>query len=226
MVRLAQRLGKRTVIVNHSLEIGDPLLRNLISYVYRQADFVVVRDKQSYFEAVALGVEEECLCEAPDLVFVVAANWATNLDNQRDLPQRAPIGLSINGIEAYGGANEWDELLSCLARPNRPLVFISDAMHRDRAFAEDLQNRHEIHVPGHQPTYTELQTIYSCFGALVASRLHPSILAISTGTPVITIEPSIFKLTAIFEQMSYPYGTEDPGAQAEQIGWLQRLDTR
>jgi exopolysaccharide biosynthesis predicted pyruvyltransferase EpsI len=67
---------------------------------------------------------------------------------------------------------------------------------------------------------------YSRFGALVASRLHSSILAISTGTPVITIEPSVFKLTAIFEQMSYPYGTEDPGAQAGQIGWLQRLDTR
>jgi polysaccharide pyruvyl transferase WcaK-like protein len=222
MVRLAQRLGKRTVVVNHSIEIADPLLRDLVSYVYRQADFIVVRDKKSYAEAIKLGVNSKRLGEAPDMVFVAADNIATDSDNQRDLPQLAPIGLSINGVEAYSGTNEWDKLLYWLASLNRPLVFISNAMHRDRAFAEDLQKRHQIHVPDHQPTYTELQTTYSCFGALVASRLHSSILAISSGTPVISIEPSVFKLTAIFEQMSYPYGTEDPRRR----GWADRVATK
>jgi polysaccharide pyruvyl transferase WcaK-like protein len=217
MVRLAQRLGKRTVIVNHSLEISDALLRELVSYVYGHADFVIVRDSRSYREALNLGISKHRLREAPDIVFLTANNPPTESTIQ--LPDSAPIGLSLNGVEANIGTDEWDILLSSLARLSRPLVFVSNAIHRDRVFAKKLQRRYQMKIIERQPSYTELQSIYSNFAALISSRLHSSILAIIRGTPVISIEPSVFKLTAVLEQMCYPYETEDP----RRPGWADRV---
>jgi len=171
---------------------------------------------------LALGVSKDRLGQAPDLVFLTAIDAPLDLTAQDNLVERAPVGLSINGLEAYSGTDEWDILLSFLVGLNRPLVFVSNAIHRDRLFAKELQQRYPIKVIHHQLSYTELQTMYSSFAVLIASRLHSSILAISRGTPVISIEPSVFKLTAILEQMSYPYQTEDPRFP----GWAERATSK
>jgi polysaccharide pyruvyl transferase WcaK-like protein len=54
---------------------------------------------------------------------------------------------------------------------------------------------------------------------LISSRLHAAILAISAGVAVISIEPQLFKLTSIFEQMRYPYRTDN----LLRAGWSKRV---
>jgi hypothetical protein len=54
---------------------------------------------------------------------------------------------------------------------------------------------------------------------VVSSRLHASILALCGGTPVITLEPSVFKLTAIFQPLNYPIPTDTITRE----GWAQRV---
>lgn len=217
LLRIAQRQGRRTAVVNHSLEVSDPNLRRLVAHVYSQADYVGLRDAKSIATACELGVPEDRLAEAPDLVFLAARRAGP--PGEKGVPSGA-IALAINGLEAMVGTDEWDRLVDGLASFGRPLLFVSNAMNHDVAFARSLAAR----VPGaqvidHQPGYQDLRAYYRACSVLISSRLHASVLALAEGVPVVSIEPSVFKLTAIFQQMDYPIPTE----RLQVSGWANRV---
>ena len=203
MVRVAQLLGKKTAVVNHSLELENDNLEAVVAHVYVKADLITVRDAPSLQIARDMGVDAGRVAEAPDLVFLSAHPGRT-----RPAPD-APIGLSINGLQALAGHDEWPAFMEGLVALRRPLIFVSNAMNHDMAFARSLAARWPIEILDNQPTHTELREIYGRCALLISSRLHASILAIGAGTPVVSIEPQVFKLTAIFDQLDYPIATEN-----------------
>lgn len=214
MVRIAQLLGRRTAIVNHSLEIESDLLKRIVAHVYRQADAIVVRDRPSLEIALGMGMDPGRVAEAPDLVFLTPqAPYAAQVRHP------GAIGLAVNGLQAMAGFDEWSSLLDRLEHTGRPLVFVSNAMNHDLDFALRLAEGRDITVIRRQPSHAELADIYQGMGVLISSRLHASILALSAGTPVVAIEPQVFKLTAIFEQMAYPIRGENVHAE----GWGLRV---
>lgn len=219
LVRLAQLNGVRTYIVNHSLEIADEKLRYLIKHVYTNADYVVLRDKQSCQEAVKLGVDESNIREIPDMVFLAAETDAKVAPPAAEAFPKGAIGLAINGLEANTGHDEWDELMSGLKAFNLPVVFLSNAMNHDIEFAYRLAAKYEMKVVARQPTYREIRGFYSDLGVLISSRLHSSIIALSENVPVMTIEPSRFKLTGIFDQLGYPVKT----LRLDKRGWARHM---
>lgn len=218
LVRLAQLNGAKTYIVNHSLEIADEKLRYLIKHVYINADYVVLRDKQSCREAKMLGVKEGRIREIPDMVFLSAETDVKVSPPPVEAFPKGAIGLAINGLEANNGHDEWDELMSGLKAFNLPVVFLSNAMNHDLDFACKLADKHELTVVKRQPTYREIRGFYCDLGVLISSRLHSSIIALSEDVPVMTIEPSTFKLTGIFDQLGYPVKT----LRLEKPGWAKR----
>ncbi|WP_165799646.1 polysaccharide pyruvyl transferase family protein [Sphingomonas oleivorans] len=220
ILRIAQRLGKRTAIINHSIEISDPRLRELVKHVYCNADYVGVRDAQSVQEALKLGVEAGRIHESPDLVFLASIPDAIKIAPADAIPEGA-IGISINGLEAMRGQDEWDDFFARIKTLGREFVYLSNAMNHDLELAHQFAARHGGIVIERQPTYRELRGFYGRMGVLVSSRLHASILALCEGTPVISIEPSVFKLTAIFEQMNYSIPTDN----LAHAGWWKRLST-
>lgn len=217
LVRLAQLTGAKTYVVNHSLEIADEKLRYLIKHVYTNADGIALRDKQSCIEAEKLGVRKENIREVPDMVFLSAETEAKITPPTSEAFPQGAIGLAINGLEAKNGHDEWDELMAGLKTFNRPLVFLSNAMNHDLAFAYALAAKHELTVVERQPSYREIRGFYTNLSALISSRLHSSIIALSESIPVMTIEPSTFKLTGIFEQLGYPIKT----LRVNQKGWAK-----
>jgi polysaccharide pyruvyl transferase WcaK-like protein len=217
MIRIAQRLGRRTAIVNHSLEIEDPLLKTIAGHVYRQAEAIVVRDGPSVKIAREMGVAPERLSEAPDLVFLTPESAAGT-----GAPHAGAIGFAVNGLQALAGYDEWSALLDRLEAAGRPMVFVSNAMNHDLEFATRLAEGRSMTLVRRQPSHSELVDLYRGMGVLISSRLHASILALSAGTPVVSIEPQVFKLAAIFEQMAYPLACET----VHEAGWGLRVASK
>lgn len=217
LLRIAQRQGRRTAVINHSLEVGDPRLRSIVAHVYSQADYVGLRDAKSITTACEFGIPPSKLVESPDLVFLAAKRPGPQ-DDKGVAP--GTIALAINGLEAMTGTDEWDVLLDGLAAFGRPILFVSNAMNHDLAFARTLAQRGpRSRVVDHQPGYQDLRAFYRPCSVLISSRLHASVLALAEGVPVVSIEPSVFKLTAIFQQMDYPIPTE----RLQVSGWASRV---
>ena len=72
LIGIAQQSGRKTAIVNHSLEVTDPRLQKLIAHVYSKCDYVGLRDPRSVQAAISIGVRPGLIVESPDLVFLAA----------------------------------------------------------------------------------------------------------------------------------------------------------
>ncbi|WP_313606844.1 polysaccharide pyruvyl transferase family protein [Rhizobium sp.] len=216
LLRIGQMSGRKTAVINHSLEIVDDRLRQLIAHVYANLDYVGVRDAKSVEVALSLGVRKERIFESPDLVFL--ASREEKAPHGKSL--KGSIALAINGLEASSGADEWVHFMKGLGDLNRPIVLVSNAVNHDRDFSKYLASLADnTKVIEYQPGYLELRSFYKDCLVLVSSRLHASILALCEDTPVMSIEPSVFKLTAIFEQMDYPVKT----VRLQEPGWSDKL---
>jgi polysaccharide pyruvyl transferase WcaK-like protein len=216
LMRIAQLEGKKTAVINHSLEIVDDRLRRLITHVYANLDYVGVRDAKSVEAALALGLARERIYEAPDLVFLASRQAGKETI---DTVSKGSIALAINGLEAPSGLEEWNGLMNGLKKFGRPFLFVSNAVNHDLEFARRLAEKFGGIVVEHQPGYQALRGYYRNCDSLISSRLHASILALCEGVPVVSIEPSVFKLTAIFQQLNYPIGTE----RLQERGWSDRV---
>ncbi len=207
MIRMAQLRRVSTAIVNHSLEISDQMLRTVVGHVYRHCSHVCVRDPRSKEILLSLGVPAHKVSESPDLVFLASEAPRISVSSAEAVPEGA-IGLAINAAEAFRGTDEWEALLTGLKEFNRPIVFLSNAMNGDCKFGTELMTKWGGSIVPQQPSYLELREMYGKMSVLISSRLHASILALCADTPIITLEPSVFKLTAILQQLAYPIATD------------------
>jgi polysaccharide pyruvyl transferase WcaK-like protein len=217
LMRIAQLSGRKTAVINHSIEIDDVTLRTLVAHVYSNLDYIGVRDARTADVVASFGLPLTRIHEAPDLVFLVSRTKGK--DAAIDTPQGA-IGLAINGFAARQGQDEWESFTNGLSKIQRPVLLLSNAVNHDRDFANKLaKSLPNATVIEHQPGYEDLRAYYRRCSVLVSSRLHASILALCEDVPVVSIEPSIFKLTAVFEQLGYPIAT----ARLQQVGWSDRV---
>lgn len=214
LIRIAQINNVRTMIINHSLEIGDPLLRVLLKQVYESSEQITVRDYRSLQEALGLGLDPSRVHEIPDMVYL-AAEVSDSDGRVTGGFEKGTICFAINGRKAFGMEHEWDKLFSEVKKLGRPLGFLSNAMHHDIPFVHELAKKHGIQVAPGQPTYREIKDYYQNIDILVGSRLHSNVLALCAGVPVVSLEASVFKMTGVFEQMDYPI----PTSQMNGEGW-------
>ncbi len=218
LIRMSQLMGRRTFVINHSLEVDHSGLKTLIKHVYSHAERVAFRDAASCRVADEIGLNKSGYREIPDIVFLTARGKVAKDPPPQEKFVEGAICLAINGLEAYRGSDEWHELIEGLSAFGRPIYFLSNAMGRDLDFARSLKRRFNIHVIERQPSYLEIRGFYTDLGVLVSSRLHSTILALAEGVPVVTLEPSTFKLTAIIEQLDYPLNT----LRTTDVGWAQK----
>lgn len=217
LMAVGQSMGAKLAFVNHSLEIDHAALSHIVSHMYSGASSVIIRDQKSYDFALSLGVPADRLNIAPDLVFLCAGRQSEIIPPE-NVPEGS-IGLAVNALEAHKGGNDWDQLMEGLVATGRPLVYVSNAVRRDHGLAEKLAAQYGGLVFDRQPTYQELLTIFGRMDALISSRLHSSILSLCVGVPVVTIEPSVFKLTEVMRGSGFPIQTKQLGTP----GWAQAV---
>lgn len=219
LLRASQQLGRRTAVVNHTLEVSHPLLRALLAQVYGASDFVSVRERQSYDEAIGLGIDARRLHEIPDLSLLAVEEEPEELSSLGWNVPRGAIGLAINGPQVRDGPDEWEELLTGLVSFGRPIAFVSNAMHEDLELARRLAGRHSLALAPRQLSFRELLALYGGLDVLVSSRLHASVFAMCSSTPVVTIEPLRHKLTAFTAALGYPL----PTVGGTEPGWSRHV---
>ena len=204
LIRIAQLSGKKTYIINHSLELFDESLTVILGHIYRNCNRVLVRDHVSVIETAKIGVEKSNVFEVPDAVFLTVNEKVTI----KNTVKTKGICLAINGLEAVHASDEqWDYFFTELKKFNKPICFLSNAMNHDMKFAMQYAQKFNIEVIEYQPGYKDIQAFYADFDVLISSRLHSAILALAESVPVVSIEPSVFKLTSIFDQINYPIKT-------------------
>ncbi|MES2444540.1 MAG: polysaccharide pyruvyl transferase family protein [Pseudomonadota bacterium] len=221
MVRLAQRQGKPVAIVNHSLEATDTVLNRLLVHVYQDAQLVTVREQGSYDRGLELGFPAAPMVIVPDLAFLLARpGFLPELDEAPAEPL-APgsIVLSINGLEAARGGDGWERLIAGLRELGRPIVFVSNSMKDDIPFARAMAQHSHVEFRNDQPSFREMVRLYRGAAMVISSRLHASIFAMCARVPVLSIEPQLFKLTGILDQLDYPIRTVRMG----EPGWVEQL---
>ncbi|KAA8601442.1 hypothetical protein F0Z19_1169 [Vibrio cyclitrophicus] len=203
LIRLAQLAGKKTYVINHSLELFDKSLTVILGYVYRNCNKILVRDHVSVKETAKIGVNNSNVLEVPDAVFLTVDE-----EGNKAKAKAKGICLAINGLEAvHASEAQWNSFFTRLKKFNKPIYFLSNAMNHDMKFAMQYAQKYDIQVIEHQPGYKEIQYFYKDFDVLISSRLHSAILALAESVPVVSIEPSVFKLTSIFDQINYPLKT-------------------
>lgn len=207
LLRLAQLAGRRTMIINHTFEVEDPILGTIIRHVYSNCAAITVRDGKSRAAAISLGIDGDMVTEVPDIVYLVSEHTDFPAPPAAETFEPGTICLAINGRAVDNRDPHWDRLLTKLKATGRPLAFLSNAMHHDLPFIRPLAERHGVRLIERQPTYLEMGGFYRNVGVLISSRLHSNIIALCGGIPVVSLESRSYKMTGVFEQLGYPITT-------------------
>lgn len=205
---VARTLGRPTAIVNHTMDITDPTLRRIIPVIYRTLDLVGFRDEKSVKAFREMGGDPANVVVTPDLALTIDPARSASVRKQT-------IGVAINVPEASAGGylSRWSEVIEALRCQGFRVVLISNEMPADLPFYERLAQQFPgLGVEGAKLDHERYGELLSTFDAVVTSRMHTGILAMTAGTPVVPVEGSSFKITGLFRELGFSEPVIRPGA--------------
>ena len=211
-----ERFGKPVALVNHTAELGHPAMRELAELVYPRLDDVVAREP--------LTVETlRPLCRvdfAPDAAFRLQPGHPADPAALRAAAQGAP---SVSGLEHFNPERPYVCLggSSIFLRPDRPYadplpglrtliagiqrqglaVVLTAPGTEDHRFMNDLAAEFRLPLFGSDtPTQVAVDLLAgaACF---ISGRWHPSIFALTGGTPIIVFGANTRKTEALLRMM-------------------------
>ena len=207
-VRVAQRLGCKTALVNPSFEIENAVLQKIATYVLDHADLLEFRDDQSRLHYVAVGGKKAAIV-LPDAAILTSAPIA----------EREPMALavSINALHAekLRQVPVWEALLQRLEASGYSVTLVSNEMMTDGPLYERFAGVTKARVARGDLGYIDYATMLSSFDAVITSRLHTGVLALTSGVPVVPLEPSTFKMNGFFRHL----GLEVEVVETATAGW-------
>lgn len=207
--RIAQLLGARTAIVNHTLDITDPVLRKLIPHVYRSLDLIGFRDEKSIGAYRAMGGDPHNVLVTPDLAVTTRLAGVP-------ARRRGTIAIAINVPEAQAGGylHRWHDVVDGALAQGLRVELVSNELPGDRPFYDEIQRRHpEVNIAGDRLDYEAYTLLLASYDLVVTSRMHTGILALVAGTPVVPVEGASFKITGLFHELGLPGDVAQPTNQ-------------
>jgi polysaccharide pyruvyl transferase WcaK-like protein len=218
--RVGQLLGARVAMVNHTLDIADPLLRKLITHVYPSLELVGFRDEKSVGAYREMGGGLHNVLVTPDLALTTRPPRS---------PQRRPgtIGIAVNVPEAAAGGylEGWRDLIRGAVARGNAVELVSNEVPADVGFYDEMRRiAPKVRVSGAGLEFEPYAALLGGYDVVVSSRMHTAILAMVAGAPVVPVEGASFKITGLFHELGLPTGVIQPGTPgwADQV--LARLD--
>lgn len=208
-VHVASKLGCRTAIVNHTLDVKDPTLRKLIPAVYRSLSLVGFRDEKSVPAYTAMGGSLDNVVVAPDLALTTLP--------PAPQPRRAgtvAVAIHTQDAEVGGVLDQWLAVIEKLRNAGFTPVLVSNEFPSDMPFLLRVQERSGVTIEGQALDFDAYAALLGTFDFVVSSRMHTNILALVAGTPVVPIEGPSFKITALFRELSIPVTVVQPQGTA------------
>ena len=213
-LRVAQKLGCRIMVVNHSMEIIDPIVRDLISKLYSEFDGIIVREDLSRQILISMKVPEERVRVAPDAAFLATPAEDPVVEEllKREAIGAGTVAIAINSHATAEELLGWGEIVRELQRLGKPIIFVSNCLWADQRVGIELQRRYGVQVMSQQYRYPEYIGLLSRVELVISNRLHTCVFAMIGNTPVIPLEPGIVKVTGLFRLVDYPVAVVKAGA--------------
>lgn len=203
---VAAHLGVPTAMVNHTMDITDRTLRAIIPHVYRGLALVGFRDEKSVAAFRAMGGDPSNVLVTPDLAL------ATEL-GAVGAPRPRSVAVAINVPEATAGGylDAWERVIGELRATGAAVTLVSNELPADRPFYERLIARYPgLPIAGAGLDHTRYGELLGTFEAVVSSRMHTLVLAMIGGAPVVPVEGSSFKITALYRELQLPHAVVAP----------------
>lgn len=198
-LRVAQKLGKSTAIVNQSIVVKSPLVRSLVEKVYGNLRYAVVRGAKSRDVLLSVGLPPERIDVVPDTALLTQSQERESAVTLRAKPR---VGINFTprlALEKAAG----QKIVELLKGLGYELVFITNEPFEDNKVAARMRTL--FNIPSAPVlNYRSYASFLRQLNFVISTRLHTNILALTAGTPTIPIEGNQFKTGELLELLEYP----------------------
>ncbi|MEJ7596865.1 MAG: polysaccharide pyruvyl transferase family protein [Kofleriaceae bacterium] len=216
---VAQKLGRPTAIVNHTMDITDPTMRILIPRVYETLALVGFRDEKSIGAFKEMGGKTANVLVTPDLALTTEVATKPTRRNGT-----IAIAVNVPEAEANGYLDQWRTAIGVLRGKDFKIELVSNEMPAEIPFYEEMTRRYpEIKVAGGGFDHDRYCQLLGQYDFVITSRMHTGILAMIMGTPVIPVEGASFKMTGLFHELGFASPVIRPTANRD---WVDKLAER
>lgn len=202
---LASKLGKPTMVVNHTVSISKPSNRALVECVYARLQGLIVREPRSRDVLRDMGIPEEKIVLSCDAAFGLKPAL------ERQYPQLSEtrketgvVGLCVRGDRPVP-ARFWADVAKMLEEDfGRRVVFFFTSEFQDRAAFDQIAALHPAQTLDRFYDYRELISTIGSYDLVITDRYHGTIFAMLSGTPVVAVDSNTFKTRGLMDLTDYP----------------------
>tara|TARA_B100000700_G_scaffold80286_2_gene90433 strand:+ start:47085 stop:48284 length:1200 start_codon:yes stop_codon:yes gene_type:complete len=234
---LAKRFfGKPTAIVNHSVVMNDPVLREIADHVYPLLDDIVFREPDSVL-ACSSGLGRVA-SDAAYLYQPQGSEWWSRLGSPQESPQgehegevlrggafdpQAPYACIGGGSVYFRGLKPGFDAIPSFSKLCRALqasvgqVILTASSGKDLSIMAPVSERLDLPLAGVNLPIQSAVNLMGNAKVYIGARWHPSIFAHSGGTPVIALNRHTVKMDAFLKQADMPQRGFDPFAIEDQF---------
>jgi polysaccharide pyruvyl transferase WcaK-like protein len=195
-------------VVNQSVSIAIPWIKEIIAHVYNEMDGIAAREPVTRGKLTEMGVRPEIIFEADYHV--------EDLYNDASLAEAAKqceggIALFIRG-DLKEDVRMWAEVVKELGkRFQRPVVYIPSSRDDDMAFARAIAELSPLRVLENIAGYRRAFFLLQKMHFVISSRYHPIYFSIMAGAPFAAIRGNTFKNEGLLKLIEYPLPVIEEG---------------
>lgn len=195
-IRVAQKMNIKTAAINQSVFVNLPLGKKLLSHVYGKMNKIVVRGESSKKLLLDIGVPESIIDTAPDsAINTKIVNTPTKTTNKVGLNFSNHVHLESDGVK---------KIIEYLRSLGKDIFYCTNEPSGDSHIIEMLRSRYNIPVLEGFTDYIGYAEQLSTFEFVISARVHTNMLTLVSGTKIIPVEGSDFRLAELLEGFGYP----------------------
>lgn len=208
-------LGKKTYLINHTVDPQNDEIIDMIKRIYPILDGVYIRERLSYNLVKSWGIE--------NIKFVPDALFSADLDTKNWQPGKRLELEKIDFSKPYiclgdssavlnkNGKIGWDiektyiGLIRELQKIIPQVIFVDGFTGSCREIADAVRKTKIPCVSLKNADYVDLYNIFKGCSVFVSGRWHASILSVMAGCPIILWGADSHKTKALYDLLDYPY---------------------
>ncbi|MDS0239881.1 MULTISPECIES: polysaccharide pyruvyl transferase family protein [unclassified Haloferax] len=222
---LSSALGNPTHLVNHSVELDDPVIEKIAKKVYPNFDTVTFREPVSlrHFPddvevSSVLSADAAFLFEPTrnrrDVINAISSGAIPTLSNREvDLDPSDPY-VAVGGSSAFNLKPSFDpsedigDIVEQLDRATQ--VILTSSARADEQFLQQISETHDVPLVPVDASYKDAIDLIGNASAYVGGRWHPSIFAARGGATLVLFGGNTHKIQGLVEHLDLNQRVYDP----------------
>lgn len=206
--------GKKTYVINHSVDPANMDAEEIIKNVYSKLDGICVRERYSKTTLASLGINEVKI--VPDALF--SHNYEHNnmcipefIKTQIDTNQEYVCVGDSSAIKNNFSNVTWDvkkfyyNLICELKKKYKQVIFIDGFGGGNPSLNELFEEENIPNVNIYTCSHEELYWILKGASIFISGRWHASIISLMAHTPILLWGADSHKTRGLYDLVDYPY---------------------